>query len=110
MISKTEETLREVAMARAKQQTKHGHINDHGVHYDAGQMAMCAAYMAYPADSIKDGDEDDEGDFIGFEATVGILFPKDWNIDRHAYRNQPYRDRLIEAAALLVAEVERIDG
>lgn len=77
--------LEEVAAEREKQRAKWGDDHDDG--HDGGELAEAAAFLASHDGTMRD--------------------PPDWAYALDA--NNPPRRRYIIAAALLVAEVERLD-
>jgi hypothetical protein len=102
MLSRTESVLREVGMERREQVSKHGYddIHDDDIFHANGELAEAACYMAYPHENVKD------------IVDVKLLWPDGWDPPEefsHPSRAKAYRDRLIVAAAFLVAEIERLD-
>jgi hypothetical protein len=87
------QVLAEIFFERRRQLDRYGYdaVNDANDAHVNGQMAMAACYMAYP---IKRED----------------LFPYGWDINEHSYRRgKKTRERLVVAAAFIVAEIERLD-
>ena len=94
-----QKVIQEVAAERQRQIDKEGYSKQHDMDHDPGELsgagaayALNAACMLYPAN----GTAIDDPTLVGF--------PKDWEWKP----KEPRRD-LIRAAALLVAEIERID-
>jgi hypothetical protein len=93
MISPTERVIREITMERKRQVEKLSYLPEDDDNQSRGELAQAACYMAFPGDPSGLG-----------------LFPRDWSLETHSYRRgKTTRERLVVAAALLVAEIERID-
>lgn len=84
--------LEEVFEERRRQREVKGYTAEHDRHHDEGELAMAAAALAVQS----------TGDGTGAD----ILWPFPSLMPAYATR----RYRLIVAAALIVAEIERIDG
>jgi hypothetical protein len=104
MLHGTEWVLREVAMERERQRKEYGYDDGHDDSQVNQEMAKAACYMAWPSDRLYQ--------YPGQEVThpVEDLFPNEWELELHSYREgRSYRERLIIAAAFIVAEIERLD-
>ena len=92
--SPTANVLAEVAAERLRQQTSEGWTPEHDDTHDAGQMAGAAA--CYSLTAIEHS---------GPNATIDFHWP--WS--RSWWKPKDKRNNLVRAAALLVAEIERLD-
>jgi len=106
MLSKTEWILREVAHERERQQEKFGYTPEQDDGWRQNELTEAACYMAWPEDPVSLVVTDDSI----VEIRASDMFPEaSWDVDIHTWRDRPYRERLVIAAALLVAEIERLD-
>lgn len=76
--------------------------HDADEYHQESELAMAAAYMAWPKDTLPEYD----GHPVYF---VELLFPPGWDEDLHSFRQgkTPY-ERLAAAAALVLAEMRRL--
>lgn len=88
-----ERALADVITEREKQRIRWGDAHDD--EHDAGELASAAAYLADPVTENLDGDADD--DDLG------------WVVQLRAKIADDRRKQLVIAAALLLAEIERMD-
>lgn len=86
----TESVIDEIEVERKRQIEVEGYRGDHDDRHEPGTLAQAAA--AYASASVGDAD-------------AGLLWP--WHPDEFKPKD-PRRD-LIRAAALLIAEIERLD-
>lgn len=84
----------DILAEREKQRQKWGDEHD-DEHHSGEELASAAAYLADPTTENLDGDGDDED--LG------------WIVHLRARIKDNRRKQLVIAAALLIAEVERID-
>lgn len=82
--------LREVEAERHRQVTKEGYTAQHDDEHTDGAIAIGAAAYCLSA------------------ATCGLA-PDIWPFERDAFKPRGGRDDLIRAAAMIVAEIERLD-
>ncbi len=103
--SESETTARiatEIEEERRRQTEQEGWTPEHDDHHDLGQMARAAAaYAATAAAQVKDFGED----FSNFP--VHAMWPRSWG--KTSWKPKSPRSNLVRAAALLVAEIERLD-
>jgi hypothetical protein len=101
----TEWVLREIDIERKRQIEKFGYDaseDDGQIH---GELAEAACYMAWPSEELPIYDDIEDKHY-----DVYHLFPTGWDIDTHTYRQgKTPRECLLVAAALIVAEIERLD-
>lgn len=95
----------EVAKERVRQQTKEGWTHEHDDEHEDGSLAAAAACYAHP-----------ERIFVateyagrGYKPYVSYhdAWPDSW--DDHWWKPKKRRRNLIRAAALIIAEIERLD-
>jgi hypothetical protein len=97
--------LSEVSLERWRQKTAEGWTVDHDDDHCGGELAQAAACYADPAPEIIRVAKDD-----GRKTTVtGTWIPKRWPWAVDGYKPKDRRRDLIRAAALIVAEIERLD-
>lgn len=87
----------EILLERMRQMQQEGWTLDHDDQHRSGEMALAAALYALPYQSLK------QGDFAGLQMTLELTY--DW----HVKPDPDPRRRLVKAAALIVAEIERLD-
>lgn len=93
----THSVLSEIAAERARQVSQEGYTPEHDDEHDASEIAFAAACYAVPEALYR------MEQFDGGHSIVNV-WPWESNLKRKSRR----RD-LIRAAALIVAEIERID-
>jgi hypothetical protein len=96
-----EQILDEIATRRRRQIDK-GYDAAHDDAHDKGEIAMGAA--AYCISSVKY-----EGNGRPGYKTIPQWAPPFWPWERDQFRPTNARDNLIDAAAMIVAEIERLD-
>lgn len=89
----------EIATERRRQIEAEGYSPDHDDEHTDGEMALAAALYAIPYDNPLI----DQDDFIGLQMALEV--GAGWTVKP----DTDNRRRLVKAAALIVAEVERID-
>lgn len=94
--------LRDVRMERLRQIEVEGFDAKHDADHDTGDLACAAAAYALHA-----GCQLNPADGIGFEGTPDF-WPRDWT--SAWWKPKDPRRNLVRAAALIIAEIERIDG
>ena len=101
----TYQILSEISMERWRQKTSEGWTIDHDDEHCGGEMAQAAACYADPSPEIIRVAKE-----IGRKTNVtGAWIPKRWPWAVEWYKPKDRRRDLIRAAALLVAEIERLD-
>lgn len=95
----------EVTLERWRQITAEGFDPEHDDRHTAGELARAAAFhsMAAVAQYAHDDGNTAEADDLYDDAA------RLWPFDRQAHSTKPARRRLIIAAALILAEIERLD-
>ena len=88
-----EHVILEIARERERQMTEEGWTPEHDDEHDLGQMAAAAACYAMKSTENYDHEET----------------PDEWPWDDAWWKPTSPRRDLVKAAALLVAEIERID-
>lgn len=97
------DVIAEIAAERQRQVEDEGWTPEHDDQHDNNQLALAAACYAIGATGISRGISDLEH---GVEATLSArLWP--WSMDW--WKPKDRRRDLIRAAALIVAEIERLD-
>ena len=89
-----EHVILEIARERERQMDAEGWSLDHDDHHRDGEMALAAACYAAPK-------------FVGFAGAVFGALPWPW--ERQWWKPRDARRNLVKAAALIVAEIERLD-
>ena len=84
----------EVARERERQMGAEGWSRDHDDTHGRGELALAGACYAAPK-------------YVGFAGAVFGSLPWPW--DRSWWKPRDERRNLVKAAALIVAEIERID-
>lgn len=91
--------ITEIAAERERQIDVEGYKPSHDDEHAGGEIALAAALYAIPYDNLKIKQDD----FIGLHMALEI--GSGWSL-----KPEPdVRRRLIKAAALIVAEIERLD-
>lgn len=90
------DVIAEIAAERRRQIEVEGWTPEHDDLHDCGELAQAAAAYAFH-----------NTDAENFQPAAESLFPTNWDADWWKPKN-PRRD-LIRAAALIVAEIERLD-
>lgn len=107
-----EDILWAILTERERQIEKEGFHELHDDTHENGELAAAAAAYANPCQIVIDGEgvRLEEIDLVGddWEIPLPIGFPKDWNPGWWKPSGGPKR-RLIKAAALIVAEIERLE-
>lgn len=85
--------IREIAAERCRQVVSEGWTQKHDDGHTDGSLAQAAGVYALAAG--------------GADATVGRFWPKSWH--QRWFKPKSRRRDLIRAAALIVAEIERLD-
>lgn len=93
----TESILGELAIERARQISQEGYTAKHDDEHDSGEIAFAAACYAAPENLYR------MEQFANGHSIVGV-WPWDSNPKRKSRRSD-----LVRAAALIIAEIERID-
>lgn len=94
--------IQEIAIERARQIKEEGWTAHHDDQHDRGQMAKAAAAYAIHSANFRDTDT------LGGNYRIKVPEPNwPWDIKWWKPKN-PRRD-LIRAAALIIAEIERLD-
>ncbi len=90
----------EIAAERLEQMNKHGYTVEHDDAHDAGELCGAgAAYALHVSAEIHPfGDSYDADDI-----------PPGWCWEESAWKPKTPRENLIKAAALIVAEIEKMD-
>ncbi|KRA58153.1 hypothetical protein [Rhizobium sp. Root651] len=101
--------IEDVTAERRRQVEKEGWSLDHDDRHSAGEMALAAGWYAF--NSVYVGSPDavgvDKGEMAGhFHAGYGAY---SWPWDASWWKPTERRRDLVKAAALLIAEIERID-
>lgn len=89
-------TLDEIAVERQRQIGKEGWTLEHDDSHISGEMAAAAACYALSS-------------FLNTEHSLNTIFTRYWPWDRKWWKPECGRRDLIRAAALIVAEIERMD-
>jgi hypothetical protein len=100
ILEKTLGILAEIRTERTRQIRDCGHDPEHDDEYKCEEMVAAAAYYAMPV-----GVREWPMNGSGYGATLGQAIYPDWTQPKSSDR----RTELIKAAALIVAEIERID-
>lgn len=97
--------LQDIAAERKRQIAVEGWTPDHDDEHDDGELAKAAACYANPMAIVVDG----EGLQIGEpnDATLPVGWPESWSA--RWWKPSTRRRDLVKAAALIVAEIERLD-
>ena len=93
--------LAEIAVERARQVTEEGWTPEHDDQQQQGELAIAAAAYAEHAGRFDDGP--------GYTSTEPRRLPARWPWAWSWWKPQNRRRDLVRAAALIVAEIERID-
>jgi len=93
-----------VAKERQEQIEKHGfnadYVKNHPEYYEDNQMANVARGLIFPTT-----------EFSPMQTVIDLKGAEGWNVDYLKYaESKTYKERLIIAAALIVAELDRING
>jgi hypothetical protein len=89
----------EILLERLRQVDSEGWTPEHDDEHDSFEMTEAATcYLAWTADMRMD-----------FDQVEDILVPRHWPWSRSWWKPKDNRSNLIRAAALLVAEIERLD-
>lgn len=101
-----EYVILEISRERERQMQAEGWGTDHDDHHDTGEMAKAAACYA-----IFSAMPDDARDLANFDDSLLEMnfFRRYWPWERHWWKPKDRRRDLVRAAALLVAEIERLD-
>lgn len=95
------QAARDVLAERKRQIEREGYNSEHDDDHDDGAIAAMAAYYAMPA-GVREWPATD----TGYGDTFGeAIVPGDWIVKDYGSR----RRELVVAAALLLAEIERLD-
>lgn len=105
--------LADIAAERRRQIDVEGWTADHDDEHDDGSLAFAAAAYAINAanpDAQIDLRVGRAGEFFngGWMTLARLCWPKSWDHDRFWKPKTPRAD-LVRAAALIVAEIERLD-
>lgn len=95
--------LQEIADERGRQQLGEGWTPEHDDEHDRGEMAMAAACYAAPEAVYVYRAECGDG------VTGSLRFDGAWPWNSGWWKPKSRRRDLIRAAALIVAEIERLD-
>ncbi|PAU86302.1 hypothetical protein CK507_15780 [Pseudomonas sp. WN033] len=87
--------LADVIRERIEQMEKHGHDPEHDAGHDQGELAQAAVCYALPPELLR-----------WFEGNDVYL----WPFERAAWKPTTRRRDLVKAAALILAEIERLDA
>lgn len=99
--------MSDVIAERLRQMDDEGWDADHDDQHTDGELAAAAACYAYSA-SIGNGAEKNLGDNRpGFLSLVNAMWPESWSWEW--WKPKSKRHNLVRAAALLIAEIERMD-
>lgn len=94
--------IEDIAAERTRQIEKEGWTPEHDDQHDAGELSgAAAAYSLYSANELH---PNSQGDVFGAD-----VLPPGWCWDPAWFKPTTPRRNLIKAAALIVAEIERID-
>lgn len=94
--------IEEIAKERTRQVEQEGWTSEHDDQHDPGELAgAAAAYSLYTANELHPNSQGD-----GFDAEH---LPPGWCWEPAWFKPTTPRRNLIKAAALIVAEIERID-
>lgn len=115
MSTLTEDVLSEIAAERRRQVTSEGWTIEHDDEHTDGSMAMAAAVYAHPnmpatekrTDLVERGRSAGESIMYPLVSAVPSLWPRAWTA--YWYKPKNRRRDLVRAAALIVAEIERLD-
>jgi hypothetical protein len=99
----------EIADERWRQMSVEGWTAEHDDEHDEGEMGDAAAYYAYHRPAIDAGNGDGTDDITLGDSLLRLLWPETWHHDWAKKSSKPRRRQLIIAAALIVAEIERLD-
>lgn len=105
----------EIALERTRQQTQEGWTTEHDDAHDAGTLAAAAtAYALHAADVLNPNSQGDGGYKTTPDDAVALppMWPWDvdwWNPSGSGTNQAGARRDLVKAAALIVAEIERMD-
>jgi hypothetical protein len=110
---KPSKAINDVLVERVRQLSEEGYDGAHDDTHTAGELAMAAACYAAPHRIYKKADYADGVSFMD-------PWPRGWRKDKRPYndgairsngsKGEPYRrELLVKAAALILAEIERID-
>lgn len=91
--------IEEIVAERRRQINAKGYTQEHDDEHANGEIALAAALYAIPYHNPKIKQDD----YIGLQMALEI--GTGWNLKPDTY----LRRRLIKAAALIVAEIERLD-
>lgn len=98
------QVLREISNERWRQVAREDYSLHRDDGYTLGELGLAAALYALPYEVEVAGEKLlSQDDYIGLDATLALAC--DWKLKPEPDR----RRRLIKAAAMLVAEVERLD-
>lgn len=92
----------EINGERWRQQMREGFGDEHDNKHAFGELAIAAALYASPKPLFEKLDQDMDGDVV-------FVDPWPWDASWDKRKKHPRRKALVIAAALLVAEIERLD-
>lgn len=101
--------LRDVAAERERQVKKERWSRRHDDGHTTGELACAAAAYAYGASLSQEEKEFHRDALYGSRRGISSIIARLWPWDSRWYKPKDRRSDLIRAAALLVAEIERID-
>lgn len=96
--------IAEIAAERRRQIAAEGWSPEHDDAHSRGEMAWAAACYAMP-ETRTFPETGDRGKFLGMKSFLAAMWPWDWSW----WKPKGRRRDLIRAAALIVAEIERLD-
>lgn len=99
--------IAEIMTERARQIEKEGWSEEHDHDHDLGELSMAAAAYASVASAQARGASVD--DFPADMIAVMMMSEGDWPWDPSWWKPKDQRRNLVRAAALIVAEIERMD-
>ncbi len=108
-LTPTQLVLAEVEIERVRQMSAEGWTPEHDDDHEGGELADAAAYYAYHRAALDAGNEDGTDDISRGDSLLRMLWPETWHHCWAKKSGKPRRRQLIVAAALIVAEIERLD-
>lgn len=90
----TERAMTDVWGERNRQKLEEGYSPEHDDEHDGGELVRAARCYADPTA------------YVPFRPAGA---PEEWPWEPESFKPKSYRDNLVRAAALLVAEIERLD-
>ncbi len=93
----TSKAAQDVLAERQRQIDVEGFTQDHDEAHADGELAMAAICYADPDSVIIDQSSPSD---------IGIFF---WPWEWHDWKPKSYRENLVRAGALIIAEIERLD-